>query len=123
VKRLFLLVLLLFSAGCIAKTQVLTPEQILENPEAYLDQTITITGEVQQLLCMSTLMYCPPENPCCNSVSCGEGFMVDRQTITLKGKRCSGNDCEVTCDIEPGNYTLTGRFYKAEGTFYFDIIE
>ncbi|MFO7872013.1 MAG: hypothetical protein R6U26_00015 [Candidatus Undinarchaeales archaeon] len=109
----------------------LTANELLKNPENYDGEIINVSGKVEKVFCLSTEIACPPENPCCNSVSCSlaltgkEGTKYENSSIYLMSDsepmECKGTDCNLTCDIEPGNYTIIGEFSVSKNKYSLQV--
>ncbi len=103
----------------------LTPNEVLEQKDSLIGKTITVTGRADiSSIIRCTLMFCPPDNECCNSCS---GYLVlsgEKEKITLTGTylnksvECSGNDCKMSC------YPLEkSKTYKATGLWKKELNE
>jgi|TARA_Y100000034_G_scaffold36903_1_gene45344 hypothetical protein len=114
-----IIVLILFSA-CLSST--LTPDKTIKNSAELSGTTVTITGTLEKWKCAMTTGMCLDNDPCCNTVSCNLAFVGETGAIILENKKCDGNNCEVTCDIEPGQVTLTGIFKASEEEYLLEVI-
>lgn len=85
-------------AKVVSEPERVTLGQLLSAPERYSGHRVRIAGEPRPGVdTVTTLLPCPPADPCCNS--CGSGFALDGQ-LPLTGRPsaefgCSGDSC--TC--------------------------
>lgn len=103
----------------------LTVDEVLYKPENFVGETILVSGKVEKVNCVTTLMECSSENPCCNSVECSLVLKGELGLIQLlnnsKKMQCTGTNCNVSCEVEPGNHTFEGEFISSDGTYALDI--
>jgi hypothetical protein len=114
--------------GC-SNSRVLTSKEVVEQPDRWLNENITLQGVVGPLYTSCTEAACPPENPCCNSCTAmlalymedsslstqPAPFTYDENEIAIglefpEGGGCKGNECEIACQpLQVGkSYTVTG---------------
>jgi hypothetical protein len=124
----------------------LTPVEVIEQQDKWLNKTITVQGIAGTLWLTCTEEACDPDYPCCNicsgslalypdvgafTQSPNEGpysYQSDGPAIGLEfpnGGGCTGNDCEVTCEpLQLGKrYTVTGLLLECSGIFPWCVVE
>jgi len=119
VAMLLLLMLVILSSGCIANTY--SPDAVINRASELSDKIIAISGELKMDECICTMMTCSPENPCCNSCDCSLVFYGESGKITLFNRKCSTENCETVCDIEPGQVMLEGSFVYSDGEYLLTV--
>ena len=106
-------------------SQVYDIDLVISNPTDFAGQQVTLKGEVTPIGCLAPHVICPEDNPCCGSISCNMGFTGENGMIILRANRtnlaCTGSNCEIACDIESGNYSLTGTITTSYGDVFLDV--
>ena len=111
---LFLIVLV---AGCVSTEQSLSVSTVLQNPEKYLEEQISVKGLAAAYKLRCTDLMCTEDNPCCNT--CGGSLALEEsgKKLPLEGISCKGNNCEQKCgSFEIGKeYTITATLKNVDG--------
>lgn len=118
----WLVIPVLLIAACVG--QVLTPEQVMQQKDGLLDQTITVVGKAEAGRQICTLALCGPDTPCCNTCS-GSLLLTGGANITLSGGLqnqqvgCGGTNCRLDCwPMQEGKtYSVTGVWSKSYGEY------
>jgi hypothetical protein len=106
-----------------------TPVEIYQNAAALGGKTVTVHGAIEIESTFCTEVFCPADNPCCNSCYYFAVFPVDaNHSIWLSGNDagCRGNSCRADCLL-----VTEGRMYEIVGTLrsnpgpivYLEILE
>lgn len=127
--KLFLIILtvLVLVSGCIQ--QSLTPDDVLQNKEAFLGKEITVTGKAGTGNVFCTREECKPTEPCCNTCSGRLTLKGFSESIILSGSyqgkkaTCTGNNCNLTCyPLErEETYQVTGTLVQKYGKVYLEL--
>lgn len=127
---LFFLFLLVLAAGCVSKLDIISPSEIVENPERFGGRNITVEGKIDSTDTKCTMLQCSDSDPCCNT--CSSNLVVEgNKSVQLSGyydgKRigCNGTNCDMDCTpVKPGEkYYLRGNVKMFDGTPYIELYD
>ena len=135
---LLLIVSLFVLLACVPKNtkQVITPDELWNNKEAYFGKEVLVKGTVEQLSTRCSAVVCTKDNPCCQGCASKLGFVISNEANLFSpdgtelpfsgdfnGKLigCQGTNCELTCNLfEPKkNYTLGVILSKTKFSEYY----
>ena len=130
-QRILVAVVIIIAVSFVAVVILSRPQQktsvddVLGNIDVLKNTSVEITGRVQKVNCYSTTNVCTISNKCCNEVSCVLAMKGNSGFIFLLNDsvqmECRGTNCEVECDIVPGNYTLSGIITNVNGETFMDV--
>lgn len=133
-KKVFLIFIsfVIFISGCVkAPAPLMTPEDVINNQDNFLNQTIAVEGIADAGVYICSTEVCPQENPCCNE--CGGNLILkgSRDVIVVSGDynnkhvSCFGNECNYDCyPLETKKkYRVTGLWTQSQFGDYFLEIE
>ncbi|MBU2442847.1 MAG: hypothetical protein KKF95_02165, partial [Nanoarchaeota archaeon] len=116
--------LLILISGC-ATSSYLDLSTVMNNPDSYVEQTITVKGTAEpDLMVKCTTQMCEESNPCCRTCSSRLLLTQSSSSVTIEGGECKGNNCEMTCfPLEQGKEYLVSGFLKKENSKYIFFVQ